>query len=401
MKRITGRLTEKNGKWYAVINLYTTEGKRKEKWVNLDLESKRGNKTEATHRLAEILAKYNRENSYTQRESISHAEKEKRRIAGQMVEEYLKEWLETYKCNISILTYNTYKQLTDKKIAPYFTKLGIPLKELTGDDINEFYVSLRNSGLTGATAQRYHSMLHLAFKQAVKRGIIATNPCDQADRPKSTQYIGTYYNTEELKKLIDCLEGDPMRIVVILAAYYGLRRSEVLGLKWDAVDFDDNKIHIRHKIIENKLKGSQLEGYDVMKTKSSYRSMPLIPFIRDVLLEEKKNQEDMKRVLRGAYNRKYEEYICVDAAGDLIKPQYATTHFNVILRKNNLKIIRFHDLRHSCASMLLASKVPMKMIQDWLGHSDMSTTANIYSHIDYTSKMESADAIENALRKRV
>lgn len=396
MKRITGRLVEKNGKWYAVINLYTTEGKRKEKWASLDLEAKRGSKTEATYRLNELLSKYNSGDLYLQ-ENLTHAEKEKNRLAEQTVDEYVVEWLEAYKCNIAILTYNSYKTMTDSRIVPYFQKLQIPLKELTGDEINEFYISLRNDGLTGATAQRYHSMLHLAFKQAVKRRIIPSNPCEQADRPKATQYIGTYYNTEELKQLIDCLEGDPMSIVIILAAYYGLRRSEVLGIKWDAVDFTENKIYIRHKIIENKCKGSRLEGYDVMKNNSSYRSMPLIPFVREALLAERAKQADMQRMLRGAYNRTYTEYVCVDAIGNLIKPQYATTHFKVILARNGLKEIRFHDLRHSCASLLLANKVPMKMIQDWLGHSDMSTTANFYSHIDYTSKIESAELIGMAL----
>ncbi len=396
MKRITGRLTEKNGKWYAVINLYTAEGKRKEKWVNLDLEAKRGSKIEANHRLAEILAQYNTGDLYLQ-ETLTHAEKEKRRLAGQTVAEYMVDWLEAYKCNLSVLTYNGYKTMVDSKIVPYFTKVDIPLKELTGDELNDFYIYLRQNGLSGASTQKYHSILHLAFKQAVKRSIMATNPCDQADRPKSVQYIGTYYNTEELKQLIDCLEGDPMRIVVILAAYYGLRRSEALGLKWSAVDFVENKIHIRHKVIENKREGCRLEGYDVMKNKSSHRSMPLIPFIREVLLEEKARQEEMQRVLRGAYDKTYTEYVCVDALGKLIKPQYVSTHFQVILNQNGLKHIRFHDLRHSCASMLLANKVPMKMIQDWLGHSDMSTTANIYSHIDYTSKMESAGVISSIL----
>lgn len=88
---------------------------------------------------------------------------------------------------------------------------------------------------------------------------------------------------------------------------------------------------------------------------------------------------------------------CVDAIGNLISPRYVSGHFKVLLRHNNLRKIRFHDLRHSCASLLLANEVPMKMIQDWLGHSDMGTTANIYSHIDSNSKKESANAIGNAL----
>ncbi len=396
MKRITGRLTEKNGKWYAVINLYTPEGKRKEKWCGLHLESKKGTKKEAICRLNEILFEYNGGALYLQ-ENLNPAEREKYRIAAQALEDYLYDWLENYKYNIAILTYNSYKSMIDTRITQYFHQKHILLKELTGNDLNAFYIFMRNEGLTGATVQRYHSMLHLALHQALKQGIIAANPCDEANRPKAVPYIGACYNAEEIKHLINCFDGDPMRIAVILAAYYGLRRSEVLGLKWDAVDWNDNKLYIRHKIIENKREGNRLEGYDVMKSKSSYRSMPLIPFIRDVLLEEKKRQEEMKRILRGTYNKAYSDYICVDAIGNLIKPQYVTAHFKVILKRNGLKEIRFHDLRHSCASLLLGKNINMKVIQMWLGHSNMSTTAEIYSHLDSSAKNEAGRAIASML----
>lgn len=97
------------------------------------------------------------------------------------------------------------------------------------------------------------------------------------------------------------------------------------------------------------------------------------------------------------YNKKYLEYICVDEMGTLISPHYLTSSFPKLLEKNNLRHIRFHDLRHSCASLLLANGVPMKQIQEWLGHSDFSTTANVYAHLDYNSKLLSADAMVNGL----
>lgn len=137
--------------------------------------------------------------------------------------------------------------------------------------MNEFYVFLIKDGLKGATAQRHHSLMHLAFKHAVKRGIIPVNPCDQAERPKAEKYVGEYYNATKLKALLHSLDEDPMRVVVILTMFYGLRRSEVLGIKWSAIDWDEKKLHIRHKIIENKTTGKiVLEGHDVMKTKSSW-----------------------------------------------------------------------------------------------------------------------------------
>ena len=119
------------------------------------------------------------------------------------------------------------------------------------------------------------------------------------------------------------------------------------------------------------------QGYDVMKTKSSFRTMPLLPFIEEELKKEKARQAELKRVMGRAYIDEYDDYVCTDALGRLYDPDYVTNHFKVILKRNKLRDIRFHELRHSCASLLLAKGIPMKMIQDWLGHSDMSTTVNV------------------------
>ncbi len=395
MKRTTGHLAEKNKKWYAVINLYDTEGKRHEKWQGLDLEAVNSrNKREAQYRLNKILEQYNTDDLYMH-DKMSNSERERSRIAYMQVSDYLIEWLEAYKINISETTYLGYKLMIESRMIPFFNKYGdLKVKEITGDEINEYYIHIRSDGLKGSTAQRHHALLHLAFKSAVKRRIIPSNPVEQADRPKATQFIGGYYNSNELKVLLEKAEGDVIYMPVFLAAYFGLRRSEVLGLKWSAVDFDNKTISINHKLIENK---NGLKGLDVMKTKSSYRTLPLIPQVEEALLKEKQKQEEMKRVMRRAYQKKYEEYICVDAIGEIIRPDYVTGHFKVFLKENGLRNIRFHDLRHSCASLLLAQGVPMKMIQDWLGHSDMGTTANIYSHIDSESKKASAMAIGSAL----
>lgn len=397
MKRITGRLTEKNGKWYAIINLYTPEGKRKEKWQSLDLEAKRGSKTEANYRLSELLAKYNTGEIYLM-DTMTRAEQERARIAGMLVQDYVQEWLDQYRNNISVLTYATYKNMVEAKIVPYFTQQKLTLSDLTGDDLNDYYNYLLDSGLKGITVQKQHALLHLAFKHAVKRRIIPSNPCDQANRPKAVKYIADYYNADKLKELLASLEGDPMRIVVILTVYYGLRRSEVLGLKWSAIDFAEKRIHIRHKIIDDKSSGhSVIRGLDVMKSKSSFRSLPMIPYIEQELLKEKAKQEEMQRMLRRTYNREYIEYVCVDPVGNLIKPQYVTEHFKVILYKNGLDKIRFHDLRHSCASLMLANNEEMKKIQAWLGHSTITITADTYAHLDMASKVTSAEKISDSL----
>jgi integrase len=393
MKITTGHLAEKSGKWYAVINLYDADGKRHEKWRSLGLDAKKGTKTEANHRLNEVLEQYNLGDQYLH-EGMSRADKERNRIADMRVEDYLAEWLESYKGNITKSTYTSYKRYMDVHMIPFFKKTKIKVKEITGDEINEYYAYLRARGLKGTSCQRHHSLLHLAFKSAMKRRIIPTNPVDQADRPKSVQFIGNYYNAEEIKQLIDCTKDDPLHIVIVIAAYYGLRRSEVIGLKWSAVDFVGKTISIKHKVLQDE---DGVAGYDVMKTKSSYRTLPLIPVVEQALIAEREHQAEMKKAFGRGYCKKYEDYICVDAVGELIRPNYVSDHFPIVLRKNGLRKIRFHDLRHSCASLLLANGVQMKLIQEWLGHSDIGTTSNVYSHVDSESKKLSAEAIAKAL----
>lgn len=128
------------------------------------------------------------------------------------------------------------------------------------------------------------------------------------------------------------------------------------------------------------------------------RTLPLVPVFKEKLLKLQEEQMEYRRVCGKCYDKRYTDYICVDEMGALISPHYLTSAFPKLLEKNGLRRIRFHDLRHSCASLLLANGVSMKQIQEWLGHSDFSTTANVYAHLDYNSKLSSADAMVNGLK---
>ena len=231
-----------------------------------------------------------------------------------------------------------------------------------------------------------------------KGGDISVNPADKVERPKADKFIGSFYDSNEVQALFEAAKGTLIEIPIFLGAFYGLRRSEALGLKWDAIDFQNNTITIRHTVTSCNLDGKHIQiAQDTTKTKSSMRTLPLVPVFKEKLLKLKEQQEEYKRVCGRCYNKKYLEYICVDEMGTLISPHYLTASFPKLLEKNNLRHIRFHDLRHSCASLLLANGVPMKQIQEWLGHSDFSTTANVYAHLDYNSKLSSADAMVNGL----
>lgn len=157
-------------------------------------------------------------------------------------------------------------------------------------------------------------------------------------------------------------------------------------------------IEICHTVTTVRLDGKEvLVESNGTKTKSSKRTLPLVPVFRERLLALQEEQKENRKLCGRCYNKKYANYICVDAMGNLLKPDYLSNSFQIILQNYHLRRIRFHDLRHSCASLLLANGVPMKMIQEWLGHSDFSTTANIYSHLDYASKVSSAEAMLNGL----
>ena len=136
---------------------------------------------------------------------------------------------------------------------------------------------------------------------------------------------------------------------------------------------------------------------DVMKNKTSCRTLPLIPAVEEELLKQKEKQQLYRKLFKKSYSTEYLDFVCTDQEGKLLRPNFVTEHFEWLLRQYGLPHIRFHDLRHSCASLLLANGVPMKQIQEWLGHSDFSTTANIYAHLDYASKLSSAQAMLEGL----
>ena len=214
------------------------------------------------------------------------------------------------------------------------------------------------------------------------------------DRPKKGKYLAGFYSKEELAALFEATKDDSMAVVIQLAAYYGLRRSEVLGIRWSAVDFERGTVSINHTVMETTVDGQhKLFTEDKLKTKSSFRTLPLIPAVRTLLEEQKEKQDRYRKLFRKFYCRDYEDYVCADEMGKLFRPHYVTDHFNILLKRHGLRHIRFHDLRHSCASLLLSQSIPMKQIQDWLGHSTFATTADFYSHLDFNSKQESADAI--------
>ena len=294
-------------------------------------------------------------------------------------------------------TFSSYTQMVKKKIAPYFQNTGLTLDGIQAKHIQSFYLHELKTVSPG-TVIHYHANIHKALKYAVKMDLIPFNPADKVERPKKQRYIADYYRQEELERLLEASKDHPYSLLIQMTAFYGLRRSEALGLKWDAIDFERDTITIKHIVTNAKIDGKcEIVCADRAKTKSSLRSLPLIGSFREYFLQVKEAQELNKQVCGNCYNHEYDGFVFVDELGERMRANYLTSAFPKFLEDHGLRRMRFHDLRHSCASLLLANGVPLKHIQEWLGHSDIGTTANIYSHLDYKFKITSAQAMETGL----
>lgn len=375
---VAGHLHEKNGYYYIILNLTDSAGKRKPKWISTGLTIK-GNKKRAEQMLMEERRKY---------ANVKAGD-------DVLFADFMEQWLEIVKSTVSLPTYSSYVNAVKSIIAPYFRKKKILLRDLQAHDIQMFYQE-QLQRVKASSVIHYHANIHKALKYAVKNDMIPSNPADKVERPKQDKFYGNFYDRDELNKLFEAVAGTKLELPVLLGAFYGLRRSEIVGLKWSAIDFEQNTITISHTVTSCNLDGKcVIVAKDTTKTKSSRRTLPLVPYFHEKLLAVKAQQERNQKLCGRSYNREFLEYICVDDIGDRFKPNYITSQFPKLLERNGFRKIRFHDLRHSCASLLLASGVPMKHIQEWLGHSDFSTTANIYAHLDYSSKLTSASAMES------
>ena len=374
---ISGSLAAKKGYWYIILSLRDETGKRRQKWLSTGLKSS-GNK-----KLAEDIL-YEKRLEYTQITDMRN------RSNGIFFDEYMIKWLSSRKEEIAATTYAGYKNYISS-IVKYFQELKLPFCDVKSYHISEFIDSLFSKGLSATSVLHYYTIIHKAFEDAVNNELIAFNPADKVKRPKAEKFVTTPYTVEETQQLLQVLSGEKLRLVITIAAYTGMRRSELLGLKWKAINFSNNILNVYHAV-KNTVdeNGFAIKGENKLKRRASFRALPLIPQIKAVLLDE------INQRYRGAPPNP-EDYICVDEIGQVLKPDYVTAGFKKILNKNGLRPIRFHDLRHGCANMLIMARVPLIEVQQWLGHTNISTTADMYAHLTFDTKLRAAEVLSDAL----
>ena len=311
--------------------------------------------------------------------------------------DYMHQWLERTKMQIRLTTYSGYRDNVYAVIIPYFKPLKLKLSEVTPKHIQDFYTD-QLKRVKGTTVKSYHANIHKAFKDARRLQLIDINPMDCVDPPKTVPFHGQAYTVEEAQKILTLVSDTIYEIPITTMLFYGLRREEAIGLKWSNIDFEHNSILIGHTVTETKVDGRlQMIKEDLTKTSSSYRTLPLVGPIKALLEEKKKSIQEYRKYFGKSYNREDSDYVCVNEAGELIRPRTLSDNFKRIIKKYNIRNLRLYDCRHTAASIMLKNGVSMKQIQMILGHSDYSTTANIYSHLDYTDKISATSEMESIL----
>ncbi len=209
--------------------------------------------------------------------------------------------------------------------------------------------------------------------------------------PKSEKFEPNFLNKSQAIKLLEDIKNEPIYPMIVLAILYGMRRSEICGLQWSAIDFDGNKLLVKTTMVKQKT----LVIKNKTKTESSRREYPLLPQIKELLLDVKQKQEINRAFLGKGYQESDQVFTWED--GRPITGDYLSKRFAKLKRKYGLPDIRLHDLRHTCASILLSDGKQLKDVQEWLGHSDISMTANVYGHLDDTRKKAIGNSMSELL----
>lgn len=376
---IKGSLHDNKGIYHVSFYVKDKNGIRKQKCLSTGIKVIKGNKRKAEKRMQEILAEW---------DGVTYCD------GKILLSDYIREWIERDKSRISKTTYDGYIHMLEKHIKPYFNALKMNVQDVKPMHLEKYFTVKVAEGLNPNTVIKHGAIIRTALKDAVKNGIIKTNPAEFADKPKRAKPKHDFYTADELTRLWNVMQGTPIELPVYFAIFFGLRRSEAIGVKWSAVDFENKTLTICNKVTRNRIDGKIVNvESNVLKTETSNRVFPLNDRHCEYLKGVRKRQEKFVRS-----TNEYTDFVCVNEIGELIQPDYVTAKFAKLLKENGLRHIRFHDLRHSCLSILANnSDFTMKQVQDYAGHANFIITADTYSHTDISAKRAELDAITDAL----
>lgn len=365
--------------WGIVLDLGRDEqGQRRQKW-----HSVKGTRRDAEAELARLLNDFNL-GSYVEPTKLT-------------VDDFCQTWLRDFaKRSVSAKTYERYRSLLLGNVAPVIGH--VRLSKLSPLQIQSFYTGLLETGrrdgkggLSAQTVVHIHRLMHKAFGQAVRWQLLSRNILDAVEPPRVQHTQMKALDDAEVKDLLDLTRNKPLYGPVLIALATGLRRGEILALKWPEVDFEGGQVRVVASMEQTKA-GLRLKA---PKTAKSRRSVTLPQFAINYLRDLKKTQAEERLRVGSVYDN--QDFVFAREDGSPVKPDTLSTNFATMIRRSNLPHVRFHDLRHTHATQLLVQGVNPKVVSERLGHSKVAITLDTYSHVMPGLQEDAARRIQGAM----
>ena len=364
-KKVSGKI-----RYYIVVDLPRIKGqKRKQKWISAGTS-----KREAEKALPRILLDIQSQNYISAKEVLFR--------------DFADDYLYKNKKSLADSTYKRYSSIVEKQ-KEFFA--DIPIQQIEPIMVEQFFKKLAKNNLAPSTIAKYRVVLSQIFEYALELHIVNHLPITKLKLNKATNsHDYQVWSVEQIDSFLDKLYGTPLYMPVFIASHTGMRLGEVLALKWSEINFKNKQLLVRYSVdLDGNLKNT--------KTKKSKRTISLMNNTVDVLKKHKTMQKKNRLELGEDYFKS--DFVCTFDDGKPISRNYVATTFPRKIKQYNYSKIRFHDLRHSFATIAISSGVNVKVIQDILGHSTIKTTLDIYSHVIPTMEEQTVNVLEEAFKK--
>ena len=346
------------GTYSIVLNLGRdpSTGKRKQQWISV-----KGTKKEAERKLSDILHQLD----------TGTFMKPGKTTVGDFLERWLGEYVWP---NLSPRTAEGYENIMRRHLVP---ALGsIPLTQLKPEHLQRYYSEKLSGGLSAQTVRHHHTALHKALQTAVEWGMLSRNVADAVRAPRAQRPEMHTLNEDDIQTLLEAAKPTPYYPFFYMALFTGMRRSELLALRWSDVDLLLCQVHITRTL--HHLQNGEIV-FGAPKTDKGRRMVSLTPSTALVLRAHREKQEATRLMLGGTLQD--DDLIFSDFSGKPFLPNAVTHAWIKLVRRNGLKGIRLHDCRHTHASLLLKAGVHPKIVQERLGHASIQITLDTYSHV--------------------
>jgi len=373
-----GHITKRGKNSYTIVlnlGFDPATGKRKQQWVSV-----KGTKKDAEKRLAELIH---------QLDNGTFMRPGKTTLAA-----FLEKWLSDYvKPNLSPRGFERYQGIVARHLIPDLG--GLTLTQLRPEHLQKHYTTKLNEGLSAGTISYHHAVIHKALQTAFKWGLVNRNVADGVDVPRIRRTEMQTWDEDDITRFLETAKDSPYYALFYIALFTGMRRSELLGLKWSDVDFILSQVYINRSLHHLK---DGCYVFSQPKSARSRRTIAMSPSAILTLKEHREKQEAMRTML--GLPPKDDDLVFSTLEGKALRPDTVTRAFSMLASRAGVKVIRLHDARHTHASLMLKQGIHPKVVQERLGHASIQMTLDTYSHVAPGLQEAAAASFDKLLKSR-